>query len=753
MAQGKSAFQYIFKDTLIGVAIGWGGFAALLPNILGSISEVNELGNFISLRLFSMAFFLLPVLMLTSYWWFAGANKYMQYVNPANTFQPRFQRLVSASFTLSKIVIPVFFISNQFFLYDNKLGMEVPAVSILWLYCLLAVLEMIWAWWTTRGVADRRSFLIACSLIFSMDLIFGIGIMAFIEPWVMYRAGIQYQIVIAAFIFLHVCLATYFLPLNGNRNLSDLKNLIAVHYLLLLFCICFPALSWDPRTGIIAISISTVSLLAAILWRALKDENRIEALKRIVSTTLGTIFLAGASMMIVGFYSGALLKANRHYMIHRKEASQQVSGKKVFPLLAYSENLYQDNCFLYLIQSSYSHCEDLNENELKRAIFWSIANSNHLFADSVNGRSLKPLPPVRWHGLKTKVKLDSLSKNWNVRKTFYGSYEGLPVEPDSIYRNSYNHDTITYFYSKVYENIEKDILKEIILPAKRDEYRTFMGLERFYHPINYYSETLKRYKSDLKSAQRVQSRLAELNMLDTLSKISPDTLFYVKARNKSRDEIVQQFNAIQGFDQNDMLSFGAKLSANKKSIDLDSYLPIVHAFTPFLVVLKHEQYAERYRRAQIIFRAYLVDSQRVGLFVLFYVLAALFLLYFIHLRHHQQRFEPAQEAPEEKPQGHKGLDDLPGGFLNIAISVLIVLTIQVARPVKAENINPEDPYWMMDLENWYAPTVIDRAIGVERNQPQTQGNVLNEALKSYEELKKVMQESNGNLKEIKDKLE
>ena len=129
---------------------------------------------------------------------------------------------------------------------------------------------------------------------------------------------------------------------------------------------------------------------------------------------------------------------------------------------------------------------------------------------------------------------------------------------------------------------------------------------------------------------------------------------------------------------------------------------------PYILYLKSRQYHERFERAQLLFKSYLQDSQRIGLYILFMVLSTFALLYWVLYR------PKNPDAPDKK-----NLDELPGGYLNIAILTFIILFIHMARPIKEEYINPEQPHWMMNLDNWYKKDAIRKLFGAEDEAKKT----------------------------------
>ena len=98
----------------------------------------------------------------------------------------------------------------------------------------------------------------------------------------------------------------------------------------------------------------------------------------------------------------------------------------------------------------------------------------------------------------------------------------------------------------------------------------------------------------------------------------------------------------------------------------------------------------------------------------------------------------------------KELDELPKGYLNVTILIFTILFIHIARPIKSENINPEQPHWMMNLDNWYEKNAVRKFFGAENEAEKTIDGYIKYDLT---ELTKEVNNSNALLKKINGNLE
>ncbi len=806
----KLAIQNILKDTLVGTLVGWGAFAAFIPNMLSSISEVNELGSFFSLRLFSMVFFLLPLFVFTTYWWVRGVKLFTNYAKPFKTDE-KYYTIITLFFIGLKLALPILFAANEFFLYSSSLG-NFNAHYILWYYLFIATAELIYFVLfyciKIKENSNAAIFIIACGLVFSIDIVLGLGMMAFIEPWIIYNKDTQFQVVAAGTFYLIPLLFLYLQYGGKSRKLSTFK-LLAIVFLVLIFMLSsFPVLAWNSHIPINAIGATTIVLIVVLLfnaghiaYQAIKKKkkngviNFLEQIKIPYSLLFGillvAIFLCVAQKY---FFNKALLKANMAYFDQRLEASKNISDSKVFPLIFFNKTATlssSKNSLIICLDSkpirvplNFSSQYDKHNSESDITLYArfsalnTVAKNNHAFANFKNGRSSSfILETQAWNGVSATPQFEKLQDSFNVKKKYFKGYLDTTLVKSITHSTSSEYDTIhsvlASFYSETYKYIEEGIIIKYLIPVIKHNPPILLDYKEYFHPINYYTATLKHYKDESENIVQLKKLLQELGIKDSIMAIDPLHILPINYKQKTSNSILKQFEKLSysTFPLHEVIKLNVEIDslfsnpsknklrliekiktlsnkiykhtnahnfkelcqeAEKLSIifdkkdttsivkgekevykalqKIDSLIIITHAPTvPFFESLKSLQYIERYKRAQIIFSGYLADSQRIGLYVLVFSFISLLLLYWVHLK------IPRDDWGVERTQdgSSKPFDELPGGFLNISIAIILVLTLHVARPIKAEHINPEKPYWMMDLDNWYEPTRVESILGKE----------------------------------------
>lgn len=136
------------------------------------------------------------------------------------------------------------------------------------------------------------------------------------------------------------------------------------------------------------------------------------------------------------------------------------------------------------------------------------------------------------------------------------------------------------------------------------------------------------------------------------------------------------------------------INSIKRSEDSIRFQSLIFLANQILAV-QESRYEKVYQGGQKIYRSYLVDSQRVGVYIFFTTLIVLALSWYFYVR--DESIDKFNESTETESLGPRQL------FFIQTLSVVILL-IPLIRPIKPENIDPEKPYWMMTLQNWHAPS-------------------------------------------------
>ncbi|MEO9871800.1 MFS transporter [Ekhidna sp.] len=765
----QKALSQSFNQTLLGLIIGWGGFSTIIPNILGATGEIIDLGSFRSLRISSIIFFLFPTLIFVSYWWVRGAAFYQKYlllnskergaevkaknekidsekIQLRNYYFPNYRILFIAWLCL--LISPiVLFVHNEFFLYGCPSGLNRIAITIYY-YTFLGsatLLIQCGVWWKISKKNKDPRLIKAHILVFSLHLMFGVCIAAFIEPWMIYQNNYLWHIAIGFLIYLSVALICYYKS-SINKEVPIFRRL-AVCILVLAFIIGnFPMVNYEYLWSIILSIISLVSVIIYLLlrWKETSDK------KGLVSLLIGLVLvlaILGSSQYYVVRKVAA--KANYNYYLSREKAHKKVTSKKLYPFYY----LLNDNLLNGKKEAKYISINGIGPviasntvTKLGYEIASKIESKSHELSSYLNGRISNPayatIEVKNNQGQNVSIRLDKLLSKGDsndVQNVFYKRYTNNAI-------TSVSQTEINNFYDKVHHYIEDKFVKPHLEFIPTSQLKLY---QKFFHPINYYTETLKHYREELNSAKKAQTYLNEFRNIDSIQYINKELVHKLnKIRNKLNNELlkVTEWNSALYASVHDTMrqdTVNQDILLNYMLGKNKAGAKIAEPKIKFFTALKQQQYRERFERAQIIFRSYLEDSQRIGLFAFIYTFAVLIMLYWIH-RIHSSSDENQEKQSEE---------ELPGGYLNISLIVFVVLVVHIARPIKPENINPENPYWMMDIANWYKKNPVQELFKDDET-PNSNVNITNQMDKLVEEMKasnkKLLQGINNSNSALKD---
>jgi len=713
----KAALTNIYKDTILGVIIGWGGFTKLFPNILESLADVTDLGSYIALRIFSIFFFLLILIIVVTYWWGRGLEVYFKKVSGHHCNDLRYKKTLSAIFLLLKLVPIAIFIDNQFFVYslNFKLLWIWPVDFnfidwILWYYLALAIVQLFLASKFIDKINGIK-LLKANTLIFSLDVLLGLGLVSFIEPWSFYKGGFILQTVLAGFIYTLAALLIYsWIRNNNNSNLLQFKQFgIAMFVIVFLFSV-FPAVNFQVNAGMVGLLFVFLLLLSVIIYSVVSGKRR---LNQYTSLIIGLSSFLFAGIILLSAYAAILEKVNKKYFENRLTASGKISKSKVFPLVVYGGNINSIDG----IDSIYKKQIDIDKLAL------CLADENHRWAyhRKVTKEHVKDyffggcdqMAIINW---------DKLYKNNNVRKIYFKQYVDLTdtvrgdviITQDSVdimVKNvTFHQDSINAFYDSVYTYIHKGIIKKYVVPLMTDKKTIPKKLRNYLHPINYYTETLHHYKNQQNAAEKIVKLNNEIGGFEVLQKHTQLKNGGLEKRKNDKisdiDDLLIKINELRGTNYKNLIEGSLHGSEENDSLDHEHVIKNFSAkkldhFFELVASYKEKQYIERYRKAQVIFHVYLKDSQRVGTYILIFILLIAGFLYWFYATDELKNPDKTMQDESDEPL------DTPKRFLNILILSVIVILMYIARPIKPENIDPENPQWMMNLENWYNTSVFD----------------------------------------------
>ncbi len=483
------------------------------------------------------------------------------------------------------------------------------------------------------------------------------------------------------------------------------------------------------------ISIATLGILTFILliivvqqkWAKLSDPTL--SSKRLI-TIVGTGAVAIILQLTV--FDRLLYKSNLNYLQSRFESHELISSNKIMPFVFMADDEKASKVKQHLVSKSENTGNDwslVRDSELADFIY---ENNHHLAAVMKNRASdtakvlfeprgrpqlqidlreiVKEMPDASVRYFYFKTYIDRLEQEDTIHFRSQGSdrldraIESLGREK-ALSKHFASQKSISDFYHVHYDYIENYVIKALDNEDHED-------YSLYFHPINYYTRTLNHYHDEFTQAQKMDElynrhAIVAGMSLDTTLNIVNDLQQDIMQRLAGLVEYSDKVESIEIPDTENTI-FSLKHPLNKRL--WHSQEEKEDPMFEHLVELKGAQYIERYERAQTIFASFLLDIQRPGVFLFIFSLVVFGMLNWIH----KDVPAPKKEEDESSEKSKKTApDELPGGFLNIAVIVVLVLCIHIARPIQKESINPQKPYWMMDLNNWYDASGFAKMLGAE----------------------------------------
>ncbi|MFM7852948.1 MAG: hypothetical protein ACKO96_13785, partial [Flammeovirgaceae bacterium] len=180
-----------------------GVLSTLLPNVLETVSETRELDTFRALNFFSVIYFVVPVLICTTYWLLIGFRKYslsklsLQEKHRARKMINSTEVSISITFLCLLKIAPILL-----FLFSQTWAGAIKPVAYGIYYAVLAIIQLRFATMLTKQIAneiiplssktDSPALLKASAfriniLLFTLDMFIGLALAIFNEPWILYR--------------------------------------------------------------------------------------------------------------------------------------------------------------------------------------------------------------------------------------------------------------------------------------------------------------------------------------------------------------------------------------------------------------------------------------------------------------------------------------------------------------------------------------------------------------------------------------
>ena len=436
----------------IGLLVGWGGFTQLFPNILEMLGDVAELGSYSALRIFSIVFFLSIIFLITSYWWIWGIDNYVE-----SETVPDYK---TSAFILSLglKLYPIYcFINDPFSVHSSVEWFNFFELTI-WYYLLIAIAELLlislFFYPKSRG-----RLLKANTIIFSLDVVLGIGVVSFIEPWANYKTDFMYESVGVGVIYAAVCLMVYYRTRESKVE-SDYRDLVLGLLVIIFLLGIFPAVNYDFRLGIggLVIVFIGVFTLGMFLFPSFMQRK---------SSLINLILITGIFVILLRLHGSMMAHSNKNYFEERKIASKMISDTKINPLSA----------FRYL-RNTNEESDVLSSIDIKNIM--ELVEGNHKWVYIVKGLDLNGAyynDSVLQTGgtINYKTWLE-LKEKQNVRAFFFKNYasnSGLE-----------NQSRINTFYDSNYRYIHTEIIDKVLKPIEVLKYQIpgdqFEKLETYY---------------------------------------------------------------------------------------------------------------------------------------------------------------------------------------------------------------------------------------------------------------------------------
>ncbi len=727
-----SGFNTIFRDTAIGLVLSAGGISTLLPNMIEGYSETKNLGSYEALNSFSVVYFLVPILICTCYWMLRGHKLYIrEKINEEERFDldapENLAKMTDTTLWIYVVTILKVFPIFIFLFNASYLNFEFSWLALgLW-YIGISFFEMLLAGRSNEKYLESKlngknqdsryrdmlnNGFTMHALIFSLDLFLGLALIIFIGPWVLYSESFYWAFAVTVCIYS----IAFLILIYGRSKLKFSESRWRVAPV--IFCFIFigttvPSVNlknFSPVT-ILCFTGFALFLIGSYILEDLKEKAKRNEAKSNTSEEDGQLkekekakankVFAGYTILVMGLGASIVCliiqpmynKLNAEYFYSRLEASKSFSDYEKFPLSLVAKKSNRDNPWKSSLTNAIDTLHNMNMNmafEVKQdtSSFIRILQTLRMDPDSVTG--ISELYYKRYHELLQKVNVKSKRDTDRKLKSY-----------------SLNPDSLNRFYERINKYVDDEVFPTYIIRSRELKLNSELDYLRHYeHPLDYYSFVFDEYVK-----QKDSARL----MLDLIVKIHDNQKFLDSSRPKPSEtektalssEIVPSIP----LHQNQLVSELKKMyekhwELTPVAVRIDSL--VKHNATAWLVNFhskyleyKEHMYANRYKKARIIYRSYLLDSQRIGVYFFLASLGVISLALAFNYRDERKFFQPVK-IDEEKAL-YPLPPDMPSKSLFIQALALVVLLIPLLKPIKPSNINPEKPYWMLSIQNWNAP--------------------------------------------------
>lgn len=704
------------NDTLIAGLISYAGFGTFFPKFVNGFASLNGTSDFETLTWFGMGYFLLPAFLFLAYWNGYEFRKVIADKLKPNNPIPSNGLDVTILFLILKLIPVCWFFINPYFLYE---------ASYLWviIYAGIGVFEFLMYGRNVKeaifdnvtyvGDKEKKAFgeMLQYGLLISfLNLFLGIGMLYFVEPWFLYRDNMIFWLSIGlmGYTLMGYSFYLYYLCEYDVLRVSQIFNVLPVFlFLSLIYLLPHVNRSLLPVSpGFLAncsglkvdiLFLFVVSFLVILVKYILdfifskiykKSFNLFNHLS-VLRLFFFLVFI-GLFCFIPRLLEEPLENKSRSYFEKRVKAANEITDKKLIPQIE-TEN------------------GELSEND--RTLFRFVHRNNHFLRMYGNWDSNK----THFHFIynvdkasenegmfKNRGEKDIINFNFfrmsSAREFYYGRYGRVTfVEGD--------FKSINEFYSDLFKHLKCTVFPKTIIPLAKDS--GLKDISNFYtHPLNYYSYVVNHYFGQV---SKLDSVIHNLKYIEYLNRID-------STEDKRSQILGEGTNALRKAELVADVQYtlrGITEFMYKKSVLSDDYIltsPPVKGFEYFKN-MKQEQFFDRIRSAQVIYQSYLYDYQRIGVFLFLLQLVVLgFTWYRINqdfVPHNKESLQPEQSSTTKaEAKSDEKSPKAEDHAVAVAFIVVLALLFPLMREIKAENIDPQKKFWMLNLSNWYIPSFV-----------------------------------------------
>ncbi|MCU0399590.1 MAG: hypothetical protein MUE75_01070 [Algoriphagus sp.] len=698
------------KDTLIAGLISYAGFGTFFPKLVNGFASLNGTSDFETLTWFGMGYFLLPAFLFLAYWnGYEFRNVIADKLKPDNPI-PSIGLDATILFVIVKLIPVYLFFVDPYLLYNASYVWVVIYATIgvfeFLVYCnnlKVGIIKQV----TSFEVEEKRIFaeMLQYGLLISfLNLFLGIGMLYFVEPWYLYRDDMIVWLCLALLVYAGLVYVIYLVfsykyHIQRPRNIFNIFPLFL--FVLLIYVLPHVNRSFFPCVlggckgyqkdmlflGCVFILILLIKNVIEFLI-AKKEKVKFEVFSNL---TVWKIFYILVFLFVLAsvpyLLKEPLENTSRNYFEKRVKAANEITDKKLIPMI---------------------HTEKGNLSENDRDLFRFVHRNNHFLRlywdwnnwqvnDTVKSEGGVLCEEVLYDIPKGNMK--KLSSNFHAftsaRNFYYGQYDKGKWE-------SRDPKSINEFYSDLFIHLKFTVFPNTIIPLANDS--SLKDISNFYtHPLNYYSYVVNHYS---RQVSKVDSVIHNLKYIEYLNRIDSTqdgrTRILGKGTNALRKaELVEDVQHI-------LKGITEFMYQNSELSDSDILTsPPVKGFEYFKN-MKQEEFFDRIRSAQVIYQSYLYDYQRIGVFLF---LLQLVVLGFTWYRIKQDFVPPKKESsqheqtsniiPEAKSE--EKTQKAEDHAVAVAFIVVLALLFPLMREIKAQNIDPQKKFWMLNLSNWYMP--------------------------------------------------